>query len=136
MQLSRIILLFYTSSQAEDQRRLAVWINQLILNPETPYLSYVQRDDEVGNSWKNILPLMAKRMLQTVADFPRSDHCLTFVSAAKEIVNDLKRRSEIQTLSSMTRTWYWKILRKYVMAFVCGIRNIQYVHVSKPIIAV
>jgi len=117
MELSRMILVFYTPSQAEDQRRLAIWINQLILNPETPYLSYVQRNDEVGNSWRKILPLIAKRMLQTVADSPRSDHCLTFLSAAKEIVNDLKRRSDIQTLSSMTRTWYWKSLKKYVMAF-------------------
>ncbi|PLW45865.1 hypothetical protein PCANC_10121 [Puccinia coronata f. sp. avenae] len=117
IEISRLILVFYTPCHAEDQRRLVVLANQLVLHQETPYLAYTRRDDELGNSWRRILPLIVKIMLQTVADFPRSEYCPTFLSAVKEIINDLKHRSDLQALYMMTRTWFWKLLKRYVMAF-------------------
>ncbi|KAA1096311.1 hypothetical protein PGT21_012536 [Puccinia graminis f. sp. tritici] len=117
LELSRLILVFYTPNQTDDQRRLVAWANQSILNPEPAFLTYVQRDDELGHSWRRITPLMIKRILQTVADFPRSEHTPIFLAALKEMVNDLNRRSDLQALIIMGSTWYWKLLRKYITAF-------------------
>ncbi|WAR60281.1 hypothetical protein PtB15_9B218 [Puccinia triticina] len=117
LELSRLILVFYTPHHAADQRRLVAWANQSILNREPAYLAYVQREDELGNSWRRIIPLMIKRILRTLADSPRSEHSPTFLAAVQEMVNNLNHRSDLKALIIMGRTWYWKLLRKYVMAF-------------------
>ncbi|KNE99767.1 hypothetical protein PSTG_07054 [Puccinia striiformis f. sp. tritici PST-78] len=112
LELTRLILIFYTPHRSDDQRRLANWTNQL-----TSYLSYLQRDDQLGNSFKRIVPLIIRRILNTLAESPRSEYALTLLGALKELVEDLNRRSDLNALILMTRTWYWKFCKKFITSF-------------------